>query len=114
DRDRADPPQRDIVEVPPVAPGRLFDVVGSGVGYGAATADDLHLIEKILFLHGTRRRVDRRGLLLRRDRRGHRDRQHQRQRTDDQLSVRGKCSLALSPPSSCWGCGWCPTPNCLP
>ena len=80
------------------APSRLLEIVRLGVGYGAAAVDDAHLLEELIFLHRARGRVDRViGIaLLRRSRHRHRHDKHERQRADDETSVRKQSRHATS------------------
>ncbi len=63
DRDGADPAERHLMEMAPIAPGRLFERVGFGVGNAAAALDRLELLQELLFADRAFRRVDRTRLL---------------------------------------------------
>src|SRR5215470_17326978 len=69
------------METPPVASGRLLDVVRLDVRNATAAADDTHLLQQLLFLHGARRRINRSVDTTLRDRR-------RRQRDADQETTR--------------------------
>ncbi len=58
DCDGADPTQRHLVEVPPLAAGGLNDRAGLLVGDRAATRDPVELLKQLPLCHRTRSRVD--------------------------------------------------------
>src|SRR6266566_1187556 len=75
------------MEMAPIAPGRLFERVGFGVGNAAAALDRLELLQQLLFADRTFCRVDRCRLLRRGGVRPKRQRE-QRQRADDVAKCR--------------------------
>src|SRR5439155_12541400 len=99
DCDRANPVQRPVMELAPSPAGRLFEVVRLGVGKRAPAADDAHLLEKLLLLHGARGWIDRivRVALLRAGRQRDRDDEHEHQGTEDEPGLREQFRHA-SPP----------------
>ena len=88
-RNRADPTQRDLVEVAPIPAGGLLDHIGSGIGNGSAPLDPLEFLEQLFLLHRARRRIDRIvGVALlgaRRSRNG--DDQRERHRAKDETDA---------------------------
>ena len=82
--------QRLLVELAPVAAGRLFQVARLRIRNGNPAIDDAHLPQQLIFLHRRRGRIEflrRLRLLLRRYRCRHRDHKHQRQCADDETSL---------------------------
>ena len=57
DRNGADPAQRDLMEVTPIAAGGLLDGAGLLVGDGAAAGNPAELVEQLVF-RGPRSRSD--------------------------------------------------------
>ena len=89
DGDGADPAQRHLMEVTPVAAGWLLDRAGLLVGDRATAGNAVELVEKLVLSHRARRRVDRAiGITLLR---GHGSRdgddERERHRTDDETEA---------------------------
>src|ERR1051325_2126804 len=83
----------------PVASGWLLEIVGFRVREGAAPADDLELLEELVFLHRLGRRIDRSvRIALRVCRRRHGDQQHQRQPAGEKAELREELRHSVSSP----------------
>ena len=76
DGDPADPAQRDVAELSPVAASGLFENAGALIGNADAPLNPIQFLQELLLLHRACRRVD----LLRAGRRRRADDQHERQR----------------------------------
>jgi hypothetical protein len=61
--DAADPTQRHLVEMAPVAAGGLLDRARLLIRQRAAAGDAVELLEELVLLHGARLRIDGGGLL---------------------------------------------------
>src|SRR5262249_4672825 len=90
--DGADPAQRHLMEVTPIAAGRLLDRASLLVGDGATAGNAVELVEELVFSDRARRRVDRAvGIaLLRAGRSRNGDDQRERHRANDETQTSGK------------------------